>query len=855
MATVGPHASSDPAPAGTGVVGLDLPGPALPVDAVLGPLLAALTGAGRAVLAAPPGAGKTTRVPLALLARDRREERHGRIVVLEPRRVAARAAALRMATQLGEPLGHRVGLTTRDERRRSRATRIEVVTEGVLLRRLQQDPSLPGVGVVIFDEFHERNLEADLALAFALETRAALRDDLELLVASATLEVDRVADLLGGAPVLTAEGRRHEVAVEHRARPRPGRLAEQVVDAVLDALAAGDGDVLVFLPGAREIRDVARSLSAVTDPARILVRPLHGALSAADQDAALAPAVPGTRKVVLSTDLAESSVTIEGVRTVVDAGLSREPRYDPTTGLSGLVTVPASRASAEQRAGRAGRTAPGRCIRLWPEREHAARDAAPRPAIATDDLTAAALEVATWGAEVAELALLDQPPPAAWSAAGQVLRDLGALDAAGRPTPHGRALARLPLHPRLGHLLLLAAASGVAELGADLAAVLADRDLLTTGPEAPDADLASRLQVLRGGPVPTGSRLRRGALARARRERDRLSSLVAEVAVTGPALGAGALVLSAWPQQLAAARPDRRGGYLLASGRGAELAPADPLAGEAWLAVAHLDRGHRTARIHLAAALDLAEVRAVLAERRTEEREVAWRDGDVVAERREQVGAVVLERARLHAPDADLVLAALLDGLRREGLGLLDVRDEDRQLQARAGLVRRVLGPDWPPLDDRDLLEDAEELLGPFLLSIRNRAELSRVRLGTVLAARLGPQRLQQLDRLAPTHLEVASGSRRRLDYTPGDRPVLAARVQELFGATTTPTVVDGRVSVLLHLLSPAGRPVQVTDDLAGFWERGYPQVRAELRGRYPKHAWPEDPLTARALRGTPRRR
>jgi ATP-dependent helicase HrpB len=331
--------------------------------------------------------------------------------------------------------------------------------------------------------------------------------------------------------------------------------------------------------------------------------------------------------------------------------------------------------------------------------------------------------------------------------------------------------------------------------------------------------------------------------------------LVDEVAVSGPPLGAGALVLSAWPEQLAAARPERRGGYLLAGGRGAELPVTDPLAGAPWLAVAHLDRGQRTARIHLAAALDLTEVRAVLRDRTAEQRQVAWRGGDVVAERREQVGAVVLERARLQAPDADLVLAALLDGLRQEGLGLLDVRAEDRQLQARADLVRRVLATGWPTLDDDDLLEAAEDVLGPFLLSVRNRAELSRVRLATVLVARLGPRRLQQLDHLAPTHLEVPSGSRRRLDYVPGDRPVLAVRVQELFGATTTPTVVDGRVGVLLHLLSPAGRPVQVTDDLAGFWARGYPQVRAELRGRYPKHAWPEDPLAADALRGTPRRR
>ncbi len=833
---------------------LDLPGEPLPVDAVLGEVRGALQRTGAAVLAAPPGAGKTTRLPLALLARDR----PGRIVVLEPRRVAARAAAARLAAQLGSPVGGLVGVTTRDERRRSAATRIEVVTEGVLLRRLQRDPSLEGIDVLVFDEFHERSLEADLALAFAWEVRTALRDDLEVVVASATLDAARVAALLDDAPVVRAEGRRFAVEVEHRDRPEV--LERAVAAAVRDLLVEDEGDILVFLPGAREIRRTARRLEGVVAPhAEVRVLALHGSLPAADQDAALAPAAPGVRKVVLSTDLAESSVTIEGVRAVVDAGLAREPRFDATSGLSGLVTVPASRAAADQRAGRAGRTAPGRCIRLWPAREHPARAADPRPAIATDDLTPAALEVAAWGAEVAELRLLDQPPPAVWEAALATLTTLGALDADGGLTSTGRRLAALPVHPRLGRLLLAAASAGASDLGAELAALLSDRDVLRTSMSSPDADLASRLRVLRGAAAPAGSQVRRGALQRARRERDRLRRAVGRTevprAADGPPPDAGTLVLTAWPEQLAAAREHRRGGYLLSGGRGAELDPADPLAGESWLAVAHLDRGAEVARIHLAAAVDDAAVRRVLADRLEEHTEVGWRDGDVVAERRVELGALVLERRRIDDLAADQRLAALLAGLRAEGLDLLDVRAQDRQLQARVALLAAQLGAPFHPIDDQRLLAAGEDRIAPFLWGVRTRADLARQRCTPVLEAAIGHHLLGEVDRLAPTHLTVPSGARRALDYTAGDRPVLAVRLQELFGATETPAVVDGRVRVLLHLLSPAGRPVQVTDDLAGFWQRAYPQVRAELRGRYPKHAWPEDPLSAAPLRGTPRRR
>ncbi len=867
-----------PAGADGARTGAGLPGRPLPVDGVLDEVVAALAGSGTAVLEAPPGAGKTTRLPLALLARDQ----PGRIVVLEPRRVAARAAAARLAQQLGTRVGEAVGVTTRDERRRSAATRIEVVTEGVLLRRLQRDPSLAGTATLVLDEFHERNLEADLALAFAWESRTALRDDLELVVASATLDGQRVAALLDDAPVVRAEGRRFPVAVEHRDRPPPGSLEQAVADTVTGLLVEEEGDILVFLPGAREIRRTARLLEGVvagTPPsslpgtgrpsvvgtggpaAAVEVLPLHGAMSPAEQDAALAPARPGVRKVVLSTDLAESSVTIDGVRVVIDAGLAREPRFDARSGLSGLVTVPASQAAAEQRAGRAGRTAPGRCVRLWPAREHAARDAHPRPAIATDDLTPAALEVAAWGAQIAELRLLDQPPPAVWAAALGTLEELGALDTAGRLTSTGRRLAALPVHPRLGRLLLTAAEAGAADLGAELAAVLGDRDLLRPSRDRPDADLATRLEVLRRGRAPGGSQVRRGTVQRARRERDRLRRAISQVTtgVDGQAApatppSAGALVLSAWPQQLAAARASRRGGYLLAGGRGAELDPRDPLAGEPWLAVAHLDRGAEVARIHLAAAVDEGSIRRVLADRLERCGEVGWRDGDVVAEERVQVGAVVLDRRRIDHLDDAQRLAALLAGLSEEGIGLLDVRDADRQLQARVALLARALGAPFEPVGDDRLLAEASTLLAPFLLRVRNREGLARQRLMPILEAAVGHRLVPEVERLAPTHLTVPSGSRRPVDYTAGEQPVLAVRLQELFGATTTPTVVDGRVPVLLHLLSPAARPVQVTDDLEGFWRRAYPEVRAELRGRYPKHAWPEDPLTAAPLRGAQRR-
>jgi ATP-dependent helicase HrpB len=854
-----PHRPVDPAHLPVDPAHLPVDPAHLPVDEVVPDLLAALAASGMVVLEAPPGAGKTTRVPLALLeARDvvgGDDVAGGRILVLEPRRVAARAAAMRLASHLGEPLGERVGLTTRDERRTSARTRIEVVTEGVLLRRLQRDPAIEDIALVMFDEFHERNLEGDLSLAFTLEARAGLRPDLQVVVASATLDGDRVARLLGGVPVVRTAGRAHPVEVSHRDRPEVRHLEVAVRDAVADLLEDGSGDVLVFLPGVREIRRAASELGGARLPGHPLVLPLHGSLPPKEQDAALAPAPAGRRKVVLATDLAESSLTIDGVTAVVDAGLSREPRFDAATGMTGLVTVPASRASADQRTGRAGRTAPGVCVRLWPEREHAARDAHPRPAIATDDLTGAALEVAAWGADVTELALLDQPPAAGWARGRGTLVSLGGLDDAGRITLHGRQLVDLPVHPRIAHLLLHGRDVGLGPLATEVAAVLADRDPVTTSWDAPCADLAVRVRVLRGQRPPAGMRVRAGALDRARREQRRLARLLRVGKTTDQSVdGIGGLLLAGWPERLAAARPDRRGSFLLAGGRGAELPEGDVLAGEPYLAVAHLDRGEGAARVFLAAAVEESTVRERLDAWIEHDDEVAWRDGDVVAERRERVGAIVLTRQRLHHPDPDRLLRALLDGVAAEGLDVLGWSVADRELQARVALVRAARGEPWPDLSDEVLLRDADEVFGGFLLRARRRRDLGSIPVGDALRTRLGAVPPRELDRLAPTHLEVPSGSSVRLDYAAGDRPVLAVRIQEMFGARRTPTIVDGEVPVVVHLLSPARRPVQVTDDVPGFWERTYPAVRSELRGRYPKHAWPEDPTTATPLRGTKRR-
>jgi len=820
----------------------------LPVAAVLGALAEALASRGVAVLRAPPGAGKTTLVPLALL--DAPWLAGQRIVMLEPRRLAARAAAARMASLLGEAVGETVGHRIRFESTVGPRTRIEVVTEGILTRRLRHDPGLDGVGLVIFDEFHERNLQADLGLALCLELRG-LRDDLRLLAMSATLDGARVARLMDDAPVIASEGRMFPVEVTHLDRGSavgraPGiAMAEQVGRAVHRALAGGPGDVLVFLPGEAEIRRVARLLEDLDAD----VLPLYGALSRAAQDRALMPASPGRRKVVLATSIAETSLTIEGVGAVVDSGLSRRPRFDPRPGMSRLEPGRVSRAAAEQRAGRAGRLGPGRCYRLWPAEEHRALAAFDAPEIAAADLAPLALDLAVWGTtDPASLAWLDPPPAAAFEQARSLLRDLGAIDAEGRATAHGRAIADLGTHPRLGHMLLAAREMDAVGTAAAVAAVLADRDPIKGPPGRRDADLRLRVIAMdegRATALPEGHSLDQGALApareAARRWRRQLGQTQARI---DPAL-TGAMAALAYPERVAQARGGR-GQFRTRQGRGGALPAHDTLAGESFLAVAVVDGGGADDRVLLAAPLDRPTMDRLFGDRIERAEVVTWdtREQAVLARRQERLGALVLSDAPLTAPSAALVRAALLAGIRQLGLTVLPWTPALQNWRARVAFLRsRFPQESWPDLGDDALLAGLEDWLGPFLTGITRRSGFDRIDLGAALMAMLDWKQRQRLDAQAPTHLTVPSGSRLPLDYLSGETPVLAVRLQEMFGATETPTVAGA--PVLLHLLSPAGRPAQVTRDLVGFWSSGYAAVRSDLRGRYPKHYWPDDPRTA----------
>ncbi|MCP2167921.1 ATP-dependent helicase HrpB [Goodfellowiella coeruleoviolacea] len=809
--------------------------PDLPVRALLGEITATLDRAGAAVLVAPPGSGKTTLVPLALAAAE------GRVVVAEPRRLAARAAASRMAALLGEPVGRTVGYSVRGDRRVSRATRIEVVTSGLLVRRLQADPELTGTHTVLLDECHERHLDADLLLALLLDARAGLRPDLRLLATSATVAAQRLADVLGGerpAPVLHTSAREFPVDTTHVAPARTEPIESCVARATRRALSESDGDVLVFLPGVAEIRRVAGLLADLSD---VDVLPLHGRLPSAEQDLALRPGP--RRRVVLATAVAESSLTVPGVRAVVDCGLARVPRMDHRRGLSGLATVRVSAAVADQRAGRAGRQGPGRAYRCWPEHEHSTLPRYPEPEIRTADLTRLALELTCWGSPTgAGLTWWDRPPEGPLNAALSVLWVLGVHDEAGRLTDRGRRMADLGLHPRLARALLDGAAEVGARAAAEVVALLDDDGLAT------DADLDLALRRLRDGTAP-GSR-------RWRAEADRLAALVEPDTTGKPAQRADpALVVAlAYPERLARRRAPGSPVYLMAGGTAAELAPGSGLADAEWLAVASADRapGRSHGRVWLAARTDQElAVRAAPRMVSTVD-DVTWADGDVVATSRHRLGAILLSERPLAEPAPDAVRRALLLGIRTEGTALLRWDADAVRLRERLAFLHRVLGEPWPDVAEPALVTTAETWLAEELATARRRADLSTVDAGRALRRLLPWPQAGRLDELAPDRLAVPSGSRVRLDYSAGD-PVLPVKVQEAFGWTETPRIADGRVPVVLHLLSPAGRPAAVTSDLASFWRTGYPQVRAELRGRYPKHPWPEDPLTATPTRRTNR--
>ena len=846
----------------------------LPIDSLLPDLRQALASRHEAVLEAPPGAGKTTRVPLALLHEPWLAGQ--RILMLEPRRLAARAAAERLASELGERVGETVGYRIRLDSKVGPRTRIEVVTEGILTRRLQDDPALEGVGLVIFDEFHERSLDADLALALCLNGRALFREAagrdadsgepaLKVLLMSATLEGERLAALLGEAPVLRSEGRMFPVDVRWGQPYQAGEWPEpRVVQTVLQALADEPGSLLVFLPGQAEIRRVHQQLAeALAGRDDIRLCPLHGELELSAQRAAIEPASAGTRKVVLATNIAETSLTIDGVRVVVDAGLARVPRFDPGSGMTRLDTQRISRASATQRAGRAGRLQPGACYRLWSQAQHEQLASYASAEILQADLAGLALQLARWGVGPDELIWLDPPPPAAYAQAQDLLKRLGALDDHGVLTGHGQAMAELPSHPRLAHLLLRGQELGLGALACDLAALLSERDIL----RGAGADLHSRLALLSGEHKAT--RAGQGGVQRARQLARQFQGLLRQRPVGAPVSEPehprwlGALLAFAYPDRVA--RQRRAGGaeYRLANGRAALFAEVDGLMKHEWLVLADLGsrQGQREERIYLAAELEPSLFDSILAEQVSELQLLDWdeREGVLRAERQRKVGELVLSREPLAKLDEAQRSRALLDLVRRKGLELLSWTPELRQWQARVQLLRDLDlaaqgRSDWPDLSDAALLASLEDWLQPYLGKVTRLSHFANLDLSALLHNLLPWPLPQRLEELAPRALQVPSGSRIALDYSERP-PVLAVRLQELFGLAETPRLAGGRQLVKLHLLSPARRPVQVTQDLASFWASTYAEVKKDLKGRYPKHYWPDDPLIAEpTARAKPRK-
>jgi ATP-dependent helicase HrpB len=902
----------------------------LPIDEALPQLTSALAANHSVVLQAPPGAGKSTVIPLALL--EQPWMRGKRLLMLEPRRLAARAVAHRMAQTLEQSVGATVGYRMRMDTRVSRDTRIEVVTEGVLTRMLQTDPSLDGVAAVIFDEFHERSLQADLGLALTIDARNNLTPDLKLLVMSATLDGEGVARLLDDAPIVTAPGRMFPVESRFVGKGAPllpptsfvpgqQETPEGLVARVIArALREEQGDILVFLPGAREIRRVQSLLVSSGLDSAVRVLPLFGELSGDDQDAALRPAAYGSRKVVLATNIAETSLTIQGVRIIVDSGLVRRSVFDPATGMSRLETQRISRASAEQRQGRAGRVEPGVCYRIWSE--GAQRSLAPftPPEIVEADLAPLALELAGWGTrDPSELRWLDTPPAAMLASARDLLARLGALDASGRITQHGRQMARLSVHPRLAHMLLRATDLRSLPLACDLAALLSERDLLRAAGGSRDADIRSRLELVRGEGFAQGAD--RAGLQRARRAAKDLAqqvrsvvaddarplaqaqSGIADRAADAAVVAAGTLLAFAYPDRIARRRPGSDGArYTLANGRGAHFAEVQNLAKQEFIVALDLDDRERDARILLAAPLTRGEIDEYLSERLERGESVGWnsREQAVLARRFVRLGAITLEERPLQDVPVEAARLAMLEGIRELGIDALPWTRDARDLQARMEFVRRLEQgesvrdarhvvaatnnaagaaaraasddtsdaaangaaasapePDddsWPAVSDEALAATPDVWLAPWLDGVTRRDHLARLSLPEILRALLPWDKQRELDQLAPTHLQVPSGSNIRIDYLDESAPAVSVRLQEVFGLDATPRIGGGRVPITFKLLSPAQRPVQVTRDLASFWRGSYADVRKDMRGRYPKHYWPENPLEAEATRGARRR-
>jgi len=810
----------------------------LPIEEILPRLRAALAEGRSAVLVAPPGAGKTTRVPLALI--DQPWVAGRKLIVLEPRRLAARAAAARMASTLGESVGETVGFRVRMQSRVSARTRIEVVTEGVFTRMIQDDPGLEGVAGVLFDEFHERSLDADLGLAFARDSQRLLREDLRLLVMSATLDGAAVARLLDDAPVIESQGRAWPVDTRYLGRDPAKRLEEQVARAVDRALAEETGGLLVFLPGQGEILRTRDLLAERIRRPDVDLAPLFGALDPAEQDRAIGPAAPGRRKVVLATSIAETSLTIEGVRVVIDAGLARVPRFDPASGLTRLETVRVSRAAADQRRGRAGRTEPGVCYRLWDEPETRALAAFARPEILESDLSGLALDLARWGArDPSDLSFLDPPPAAAFAEARALLVRLQALDGQGALTAHGKALASLPLPPRLAHMVIRGAAGGQALLAARIATLLTERGL-----GGRDVHLTHRLE----------------AFDRDRSQRAKDARQLAErwVRAAGspprqPPLDEALLLAEAFPERVAKARGSS-GEFQLATGRGAHVEATDALARERWIAVGELGGGAARDRILLAAPLDEAALRVAFADRLVaEERLEVEADGKVRGRRLLRLDRLTVEDRLIEKPDPAMIARALADKVRREGLAALPLGEASCSLLERAAFLRAARPGDWPDLSEAALLARLDDWLVPLLIGKRSLAQLTDGALEGALRALLPWPLPQKLDKEAPARWEAPTGSRFRVDYVAEGGPRVEARVMELYGLSVHPTVAGAPLT--LALLSPGHRPIQITRDLPGFWRGSWKDVRTDMKGRYPRHVWPEEPWLAQATtRAKPRR-
>jgi ATP-dependent helicase HrpB len=812
----------------------------LPIDAVLPDLTGALRARNAAVLVAPPGAGKTTKVPLVLAdeAWAKNSSKQGRILVLEPRRLAARAAAERMAKTLDERVGETVGLRVRFGSKVSRKTRIEIITEGIFTRLILDDPMLDGVAAVLFDEFHERSLDADLGLALARDVQQGLREDLRILVMSATIDGARVANLLGDAPVIESEGRAFAVDTRYAGRGQ-GPIEPQMADTILRAMRAEPGSLLAFLPGAAEIRRTQTQLDGRTGAGTEVVA-LYGALGGDEQDRAILPAPAGRRKIVLATSIAETSITIEGVRIVVDSGLARVPRYEPDVGVTRLETVRVSRAAADQRRGRAGRTEPGVCYRLWDEPQTAVLEPFARPEILAADLSSFALDLAAWGAAPEKLAFLDPPPRPAFAEAKELLTELGALDADGRITEDGKKLRQLPLPPRLARMVIDASAEGSALQAAELAALIGERGL-----GGDDIDLRGRLNALHR------DRSNRGRDARAMAQR------WAETATPNPSpqgegeMSVGALIALAYPERIAKNRGGRSGAFLLVNGRGANVDAASPLAREPFLAIAELTGTAAQGRVLSAASITLAEIETSFSGQIESRDDITFdpASGSLRGRRSRRLGAIALAEAPIAIEAGEQTARLLAENIAAAGIGRLPWTKAIRQWRDRVMFLRASEGEEWPDLSDAALAASASEWLAPSLADKTSLGAMGAGELAAALEALLPWPLRRRLDAEAPTHFEAPTGTQAAIDYEAEGGPKVAIRVQELFGLDWHPAIAGGRVPLVIELLSPAHRPVQTTRDLPGFWRGSYAAVRTEMRGRYPRHPWPDDPIAAPATR------